>query len=209
MVSGGRNSLRDALTHLALSTAVRGADLMLQFPALRDFFLERLLRRLEDSYSQCQTDSDRLMHDRWLGPHLRAFLDRLIAERPSAARAILRFIATWCFDMYRRTESQRVGLPYPCTVVIDPTDRCNLNCPGCYAKSTSDGSDLPYRRIAKVRTCRPAKNMPPGYLDGEIGRAVQSIAQEWRDYAAHLPPLPAEIEAARRPGRPKTVATPA
>ena len=150
MVSVQGRSLRDELSYLAISAAARGADLTLQVPVLRDFFLERLLRRLEGSYDQCANDDEMLRHDRWLGRHLKAFLRRLIKERPAAARAILRFIATWTRDVYRRTGAQRGGNVTPCTVVLEPTDRCNLNCPGCYAKSTRDGCDLPYERMVEI-----------------------------------------------------------
>jgi len=150
MVSAGRKVLREGLSHLAVAAAVKGADLALQIPRVRDFFVEKLLRRLESSHEECEDDPDKLRHDLWMGRHLKPFLHRLIDERPAAARAILRFIATWSYDVYRRTDAYRSGRPSPCTVVIEPTDRCNLNCPGCYAKSSRDGSDLPYERMVEI-----------------------------------------------------------
>jgi len=150
MTWAGRILLRDRFSRIAINTAVRGAGLALQLPVLRDFFLDRLLRRLETSHEQCDDDRERLSHDRWFGRHLKAFLHRLINERPAAAKAILRFIATWSQDVRRRADAGRGGLVTPCTVVIEPTDRCNLSCPGCYAKSTRHGSDLPYDRLEEI-----------------------------------------------------------
>jgi len=95
-------------------------------------------------------DADTLSHARWFGSHLKEFLRRVVHERPRAARAILRFIATYSRDVYRRTAAQGTGLAAPTTVVIEPTDRCNLYCPGCYAKSSCDGSDLPFERMVEI-----------------------------------------------------------
>jgi len=145
--SGG---FRERLAYLAMSAAVKGADLGLQVPPVRDFFLNRLLERLDQSHAECEDDADKLMHDRWFARHLRPFLNRLLEERPAAARAILRFIAAWSLDVYRRTEAYAGGAATPCTVVIEPTDRCNLNCPGCYAKSTCDGCDIPYEQMEPI-----------------------------------------------------------
>ncbi len=145
-----RPTFREHLAYLALSTAVKGAELGLRVPPVRDFFVNRLLQRLAEAHETCEEDSSKLMHDRWFGRHLKAFLERLLRERPAAARAILRFIATWSFDVQRRTRAYHQGAPTPCTVVIEPTDRCNLNCPGCYAKSTRDGCDIPYEHLEQI-----------------------------------------------------------
>lgn len=150
MVSGQSKMLRKGLSNLATTVAFKGADLAIQIPVLRNVLLERLSRRLEVSYDQCEEDPGKLVHDRWVGRHLKCFLQRLVTERRAGARAILRFIAAWSGDMYRRTDAQHSALPAPCTVVIEPTDRCNLSCPGCYAKSTRDGSDLSFDRMAEV-----------------------------------------------------------
>ncbi len=149
METTARN-FRERLAYLALGAAVKGADIGLQVPPIRNFFLNRLLERLNQSHEECEDDPDKLMHDRWFARHLRPFLDRLLEERPAAARAILRFIAAWSYDVYRRTEAYHRGAATPCTVVLEPTDRCNLNCPGCYAKSTRDGCDLPYEQMERI-----------------------------------------------------------
>jgi len=138
------------LSRLAVDAAARGAGLALHVPLLRDFLVERLLERLERAYLERQTDRELLRHQHWLGRHLKNFLQRLIQERPAAARAILRFIATWSADVHRRSNAQSDGAVTPCTVVIEPTDRCNLACPGCYAKSTRLGDDLPFEQLVAI-----------------------------------------------------------
>jgi MoaA/NifB/PqqE/SkfB family radical SAM enzyme len=135
---------------LKRAAALRSADLVFRVPVLRNLLLSRLLDRLDTSYDDCEDDRERLLHAKWFGKRLGPFLHRLVRERPAAARAILRFITTWTHDVYRRTEAQGDGLATPATVVIEPTDRCNLYCPGCYAKSSCDGSDLPYERMVEI-----------------------------------------------------------
>jgi MoaA/NifB/PqqE/SkfB family radical SAM enzyme len=136
----------------AASGMIRGAEWALYVPFVRDYLLDRLIQRLGQSYDDCTAakDPDKLMHVRWLGARLGPFLHRLIDERPAAARAILRFLHTWTADMYRRKSLAEGGEVNPCTVVIDPTDRCNLSCPGCYAQSTRDGSDLTYDQLVQI-----------------------------------------------------------
>lgn len=150
MVSFDFEALRRSWSNLTAKTALKGADLAIQVPFLRNAFIDRLTRRLEGSYDELESDTELLEHDRWLGQHLQAFLHRLVNERPAAARAILRFIATWMQDMRLRTAGQERGRATPCTVVIEPTDRCNLNCPGCYAKSTRDGTHIPYDQMKQI-----------------------------------------------------------
>lgn len=145
-----RNSIQQGFSEWSLGAVLKGADLALRIPKLRNVFLDRMLQRLDRSYDQTQYDRELLRHQRWFGQRLRPFLHRLVNERPAAARAILRFVGTWIQDIYRRTRAEDAGLVAPCTVVIEPTDRCNLQCPGCYAKSTIDGSDLPYERLAEI-----------------------------------------------------------
>jgi hypothetical protein len=45
-----------------------------------------------------------------------------------------------------------------------------------------------------VDGCRPAKNMPPGHLDGQTARIMDEAAQDWAGVAADLDPLPTEKE---------------
>src|ERR1035437_9507828 len=144
MVSGQKASvsLGDRFSHFAAKAAFAGADLAMRVPGLRNVVMDKLLHRLGQSYDDNEDDPDPHRHVRWAMSQLGPFFQRLVSQRPAAARAILRFIGTYAEDMYRRAGEQRVGRVSPCTVVIEPTDRCNLACPGCYAKSTHDGSDL-------------------------------------------------------------------
>lgn len=136
----------------AITGTMKAAEWALRVPGLRDYFVDRWGRRLSQSYSDCTSDGEfeKLTHIHRMGANLGPFLRRLIHERPAAARAILRFIATWTADIYRRKALRASGEAHPCTVVIEPTDRCNLSCPGCYAKSTRDGSDLTYEQLVEV-----------------------------------------------------------
>jgi len=150
MYAGETGHLRHELSRLARKATIRGADLVLQVPVLRDFAVTRILHRLGETYDENVPDRELLAHQRWFASHLEAFLRRLLNERPNAARAILRFLDTWMDDMHRRSLAALSSGVHPCTVVIEPTDRCNLKCPGCYAASTSHGSDLPYENVRDI-----------------------------------------------------------
>jgi MoaA/NifB/PqqE/SkfB family radical SAM enzyme len=150
MFSGGVLTRQPALSHLGLRAAVKGAEVALGVPLLRDFFIHRLITHLEEAYDTYSRGTEDLAHDKWFGKHLRAFLHRLVGERPAAARAILRFLGTWTADMDRRAGYRANNQVTPCTAVIEPTDRCNFNCPGCYAKSTREGSDLTYQQLEQI-----------------------------------------------------------
>jgi MoaA/NifB/PqqE/SkfB family radical SAM enzyme len=137
--------------HTALLLAVvKAAELSLHVRSRRNFFVERLLEALSRAISENERDAETLAHIVGIGAHLKAFVLRVTRERPAAARAILRFLGTYIGDVYRRTRSEDAGIAAPGTVVIEPTDRCNLRCPGCYAKSSSDGSDLPFARMVEI-----------------------------------------------------------
>jgi hypothetical protein len=114
---------------------------------LQDYIVDKLIGDVRTAINVNEGDADTLAHACWFGSHLKEFLHRVVHERPRAARAILRFHNTYSQDVYRRTATRSTGLAAPTTVVIEPTDRCNLSCPGCYAKSSSDGSDLPFERM--------------------------------------------------------------
>ncbi|MBS3735125.1 MAG: radical SAM protein [Phycisphaerae bacterium] len=146
----GSGAWRRGLSQFATNAAVKGADLALQIPRVRDFFLDKLITRLSVSYEQRESDREQLANQRWFAEHLRPFLHRLLDERPAAARAILRFLGTWIQDVHRRSDARVDGAVTPCTVVIEPTDRCNFNCPGCYARSTADGCDLSFEQLGDI-----------------------------------------------------------
>ncbi len=139
-----------AWPELALQAAVTTTDFALRFGIRPEFFVDKLAQRVGAALKETETDPETLAHLLWFGSHLQPFLHRLVRERPAAARAILRFMGTYAWDVYRRTEEQREGLPSPSTVVIEPTDRCNLRCPGCYANSRASGSDLPFEQLVAI-----------------------------------------------------------
>jgi len=121
---------------------------------VRKWALDRLTERLKASYVATTPNDETLRLYRWFGASLRPFIERLIAERPRAAKAIGRFLVAWSADIHRRNAGRKAGRCAPTTVVIEATDRCNLNCPGCYAKSTRKGGDLSYELLqALVSQC--------------------------------------------------------
>lgn len=146
----GVGALASVVDRLSFTAAIKGADIALRVPGLRNWLLQRAMDYLDASYRDTIASTDQQMHLRWFGRHLRPFLFRLVNERPAAARAVLRFVSTWARDMYRRDRVQLADGAAPCTVVIEPTDRCNLRCPGCYANSSSDGSDLPFDQMVQI-----------------------------------------------------------
>ncbi len=150
MISQDHRSIREEVSYIAAELAGRAVAFTLRYPQLRNVLIGKLISQLEASYEQYEDDRERLAYNRWLGRHLGRFLDRLIEERPNAAKAILRFLATWSFDVRRRTIAQRAGAISPATVVIEPTDRCNLRCPGCYANSVTQGSDLSFAKVERI-----------------------------------------------------------
>ena len=54
-----------------------------------------------------------------------------------------------------------------------------------------------FRRVCRVEGCSPARNMPPGYLDGPIAQALDAASADWARAAETLPAHPAERQAAR------------
>lgn len=147
MTSGSKHG---GLGPRTIPAVTKAAELALRVPVLRDYLLRGLFRALGGAYDATTDDPATLLNERWWASTLQPFVERLVRERPAAARAIVRFIGTWARDVYRRTDMQQAGAVTPITIVIEPTDRCNLHCPGCYAKSSCDGSDLSYERMVQV-----------------------------------------------------------
>ncbi len=137
-------------SRLALRGTMKAADLAFRIGILRGYFVRRLGERLGAALDRNAADPDTLAHVRWFGSHLNAFLLRAVKERPAACRALLRFAATYAQDVYRRNISRRAGMPALASVVIEPTDRCNLRCPGCYAVSGEKGDDLPFDIMVEI-----------------------------------------------------------
>jgi len=129
---------------------IKAADWAVRMPWLRPLVFRFLVHRLDSAYNAANIEPRRLEHIKWFGRHLDAFAERLVTQRPAAARAILRFVAAWARDTERRTKRDRAGAVAPSTIVIEPTDRCNLACPGCYAKSTRDGTDIPFDSLVEI-----------------------------------------------------------
>lgn len=133
-----------------LLTLVKATEVSLQVPILRNGLLRLLLQRLDRAVEENEQDPDTLANVVSFGAHLQSFLWRVVRERPAAARAIMRLIGTVITDTIRRVDRERAGLVAPSTVVIEPTDRCNLRCPGCYASSKPTGSDVPFEQLAAI-----------------------------------------------------------
>ncbi|MHC4982739.1 MAG: radical SAM/SPASM domain-containing protein [Planctomycetota bacterium] len=150
MISNAANHENDGWSKWAVALAAKGAYWVLRVPVLRNFFLGTFLGRVKTAFEDTEDDPEKFRDTSWVASHLDKFLDRLFRERPSASKAVLRFLAAYVHDVYKRAEAERADKPCPITVVIEPTDRCNLNCPGCYAKSTRDGCDLSYERLAAI-----------------------------------------------------------
>ena len=137
-------SLSSITEPLFMKASDLAVDYVSRHPRVRRWAFDQLSRWMDRSYTEGATDEQTLQLQRWFGASLRPLFDRLVAERPRAAKAIVRFVYSWSKDVRRRTARARQGAIAPATVVIEPTDRCNLNCPGCYSKSTRGGVDLNY-----------------------------------------------------------------
>lgn len=48
--------------------------------------------------------------------------------------------------------SEKLGIPIPFCILIDPTSRCNLKCPGCWAGDYSNHDDLEFELLDRVMT---------------------------------------------------------
>jgi len=139
--------LRDGLTRTAIDTTVNWAHRSAFF---REWLLDHVASTLDKSYVDTEPNTGLLGMQLWFGRSLRPFVRRLVEERPRAAQVLVRLARVWAQDVRRRTAMFGGGVATPCTVVVEPTNRCNLNCPGCYAKSTRKGEDLPYDVLRQV-----------------------------------------------------------
>ncbi|MFP4057851.1 MAG: radical SAM/SPASM domain-containing protein [Candidatus Brocadiia bacterium] len=155
----------------------------------RDWVVRRLAEGLGRSYEELQPHDETLRLQKWFGRSLRPFVCRLIEERPRAARALVRLAYVWAADMKRRaTMAPRAAGVSPCTVVIEPTARCNLNCPGCYAKSTRRGEDMSYdmlrATVAEVQAMGVTLVTLSGgepFMREREERAISRLAHEFPD----------------------------
>lgn len=136
--------VKDGLVRGTIGLTVAGAR---RLPAFR----ERVLRSVSDALGRSYAhsygspeDRERLARYVWFGRSIKPFLVRLIQERPRAARKLVYLAYIWASDVRRRREVLGRGSVAPVTAVLEPTPRCNLRCPGCYANSTAEGDELPY-----------------------------------------------------------------
>jgi len=139
--------LKDGLVRAAIGLTVSGAR---RIPAFRERVLSAVARRLRRAYVENEPNEDLLAIQLWFGRSLKPFLIRLLDERPRAAKKLIHLAYVWARDVERRTRTAEGGVVTPATVVLEPTSRCNLNCPGCYAKSTAAGDDPPYDILRRI-----------------------------------------------------------
>jgi len=177
---------KTGLARVAIDQTVNWAH---RSPRFREWMLDRLADNLGKSYQDTARDQLLLAMQIWFGRSLRPFARRLIQERPRAAQALVRLAYVWSRDVRRRTANaqQQAGVT-PCTVVVEPTSRCNLNCPGCYAKSTSQGEDMSYEilrdTIAECRDMGATLITLSGgepFLRERQDRAITRLAAEFPD----------------------------
>jgi len=140
-------TFRRVLTKVGLEAAIRSEWAR---GKLRNLLIESLRGSYEETTGQTAEEQEALKFQKALGVSLLPFLDRLVKEKPQAARKTVDFAFQWSDDMRKRLAFRQQGLMAPDTYVIEPTNRCNLHCPGCYAASIEKGSDLPYELIEKV-----------------------------------------------------------
>ena len=135
--------IKKGVSRAAITLCVEGIR---RSAALRQFVLDRLSATMRSSF--CDTyrpeDVEYLAHTLWFGDTLKPFIIRLVLERPNAAKKFVELAYQWAHDMRRRNTLEKEGKVAPVTVAIEPTGRCNLNCPGCYANSGPKATDLPY-----------------------------------------------------------------
>ena len=149
-----RSQLGDRLARMVIAVTVRGAR---RVPAFRERVFRRLSETVRRSYVETEPNAETLALDLWFGRKLEPFLCRMLTERPRAAKKLVHLMYVWAQDVRRRSVSAVTGAVTPVTVVLEPTGRCNLNCPQCYADSTPQGAQLPYELWH--RTIQDAREM--------------------------------------------------
>lgn len=154
VVARSVSRIKDGLARVAIDLTLEGAR---RIPSFREMVMRHLSDNLDHSYSDTVADVELLALQIWFGRKLKPFLLRLLDERPRAAKKLVHLAYIWSRDVRRRTGIQKGGLVSPVTFVIEPTSRCNLRCPGCYASSTGKGDDPPYEILR--RTIVEARDM--------------------------------------------------
>ena len=105
---------------------------------------------LKESYESLVEDPKALDYQRVFGMSAWPFLEKLVLAKPKAAEKVINFALQWSHDMKKRDLSRRKGLMAPDTYVVEPTNACNLKCPGCYASSERTGCELSYEVLEQI-----------------------------------------------------------
>ncbi len=135
------SAVKDTLARAAIGLTVAGAR---RVPSFREWVLRGIADTLGRAYVESYRDPELLARHVWFGRSLKPFFIRLLNERPRAARKLAHLAYQWASDVRRRAKLAQAGSVSPVTAVLEPTGRCNLHCPGCYANSTREGAELPF-----------------------------------------------------------------
>jgi MoaA/NifB/PqqE/SkfB family radical SAM enzyme len=135
------------LEHLFVKAGVRLAE---RSPRFREKIRELVTESLKEKYESLAADPKALDYQRVFGISVWPFLEKLVLHKPKAAENVINFALQWSHDMEKRESLRKAGLMAPDTYVVEPTNACNLKCPGCYASSERSGSELPYRVLEQI-----------------------------------------------------------
>jgi len=141
------DSLKDSVARVGIDLTVAGAR---RVPAFREHILHRVSDVLGRTYVETESDRELLANQLWFGKSLKPFLLRMLDEHPRTVGKLIHLAYVWARDVRRRTRAAQENVVTPVTFVIEPTGRCNLKCPGCYANSTSRGEELPYQVLRRL-----------------------------------------------------------
>jgi MoaA/NifB/PqqE/SkfB family radical SAM enzyme len=147
LLKGVRVVMNRTLEHLFVKAGVRLAE---KSPRFRGKIRELVTGSLKEKYESLAEDPRALDYQRVFGISVWPFLENLFLSKPKAAENVINFALQWSQDMEKRESFRKRGLMAPDTYVVEPTNACNLNCPGCYASSDHTGSELPYRVLEQI-----------------------------------------------------------
>jgi MoaA/NifB/PqqE/SkfB family radical SAM enzyme len=143
----GFKGMNKVLEHLFVKAGVRLAEKSSRF---RGKIRELVTDSLKESYESLADDQNALDFQRVFGISMWPFLENIFMNKPRAAENVIHFVLQWSHDMEKRALFRRMGLITPDTYVVEPTNACNLKCPGCYALSERSGSELPYEVLEQI-----------------------------------------------------------
>ena len=139
--------MNKTLEHLLVKAGVKLAG---KSPGFRGKIRELVTGSLKESYESLVEDQEALNYQRVFGISVWPFLKNLFLNKPKAAEYIINFALQWSHDMKKRVLLRKKGFMAPDTYVVEPTNVCNLKCPGCYASSEHTGSELPYQVLEQI-----------------------------------------------------------